>query len=270
MREGGPGGTCRGRLAVFTDVVTRLISGPMYSAEEDVNNVQTRKTLFMVLWNVWCCNFTGGRLVRLEQHSKRWRPPDWVDQIITGIYLMVGWFLRSGEAHLLRYGSTGRENATRSPVQRSIRCRRARTRTCLPTAPSAAAPAGVGWGRKGHIVAAAAVSPQSCGHSARRRARSGVLNAGEKAANKWNANLDQSITAAQTKHTRSCFIFLFKNQPSLKSQEVLATPSVGSFLRTTHVWRSTSFLLSVTGRKSVQNKSATSALTATAATMFRD
>lgn len=185
MREGGPGGTCRGRLAVFTDVVTRLIQGPMYSAEEDVNpNVQTRKTLFTVLWNVPCCNFTGGRLVRLEQQSKRWRPPNWVGQIITGIYLMLGWFLRSGEAHLLRYGSTGRENATRCPVQRSIRCRRAGTRTCLPTAPSAAASAGVWWERKGHTVAVAVAAPQSCGHSARRRARSGVLNAGEDAANK--------------------------------------------------------------------------------------
>lgn len=98
----------------------------------------------------------------------------------------VGWCLRSGEAHLLRYGSTGRGNATRSPVPRSIRCRRAGTRTCLPTAPSAAAPAGVGWGRKSHTVAAVAVAaPQSHGHSARRRARSGVLDAGESAANQW-------------------------------------------------------------------------------------
>lgn len=94
---------------------------------------------------------------------------------------MLGWLLRSGEAHLLRYGSTGRENATRSPVQRSIRCRRAGTRTCPPTAPSAAVPAGVGWGRKGRTVAAA----KSCGHSAGRRGRSGVLEAGENAANKW-------------------------------------------------------------------------------------
>lgn len=38
--------------------------------------------------------------------------------------------------HLLHYDNRGMGTATRSPVPRSIRYRRAGTRTCLPTAPS--------------------------------------------------------------------------------------------------------------------------------------
>lgn len=40
-----------------------------------------------------------------------------------------------GPAHLLHYGNTGTETATRSPVPHSIRYRRAGTRIFLPTAP---------------------------------------------------------------------------------------------------------------------------------------
>lgn len=65
------------------------------------------------------------------------------------------WVCSEGrEAHLLHYGSTSRENATRSPALRSSQGRRAGTRTCRPTAPSAAERAGRGRGWKGHTVAA--------------------------------------------------------------------------------------------------------------------
>lgn len=152
---------------------------------------------------------------------------------------MLGWFLRSREAHLLRYGSTGRENATRSPVPRSIRCRRAGTRTCPPTAPSGAAPAGGGRDRKGHTVLP---SPLRCAHFVRRRARSGVLDAGQNAENKW-----KSMSINGNSHTN-------------KTYGVLVTPQWTPLCRT----RMRGSILSlVTGRKSHKHNSTASALNLT-------
>lgn len=152
---------------------------------------------------------------------------------------MLGWFLRSMEAHLLRYGSTGRENATRSPVPRSIRCRRAGTRTCPPTAPSGAAPAGRGRDRKGHTVLQ---SPLSCAHFVRRRARSGVLDAGQNAENKW-----KSMSINGNSHTN-------------KTYGVLVIPQWTPLCRT-HMRGS--ILSLVTGRKSHKHNSTASALNLT-------
>lgn len=152
------------------------------------------------------------------------------------IDVMLGCFLRLREAHLLHYGSTGRENATRSPVPRSIRCRRAGTRTCLPTAPS-----GRGRDRKGHTVVP---SPSSCAHFVRRRARSGALDAGQNAEKK-------SMSINGNSHTN-------------KPYGVLVTPPVDS----SHM-RGTILSL-ITGRKSHKHSSTASALTLTAATMLRD
>lgn len=100
MREGGPGALQRQARHLhrcYSPAVTRLLSGPMYSAEGDVNpNEQTRKTLFTVLWDVSCCNFTGGRLVtRTQRTPAAARLAGW------GHYLMLG-------------GSWGREKLTSS------------------------------------------------------------------------------------------------------------------------------------------------------------
>lgn len=150
-----------------------------------------------------CRNIQRQWLVRLDRNSKQWRPPDPTGR--NSLLLLLSFNARvvseGREAHLLRSGSTGRENATRSPVPRSIRCRRAGTRTCLPTAPSAAAPAGRGrdrdrdWDREGSTASAAGAMASSRGHFARQRARSGAPSSGEK-----TQRINENIQMMQTSH----------------------------------------------------------------------